>query len=97
MALHRVDGPGGPARPQQPTRPRTPRKVESPQVAPKDTVELSPEARQVSALVEAAKRLPDVRTDKVERVREALQQGTYNVDPRAVARAILEFEDDISK
>lgn len=44
-------------------------------------------------LTDAAMRLPEIRTDKVETVRRSLADGTYRVDPQTVARAILEFED----
>ena len=97
MAVHRVDGPGGPARPEFPARPRVGKKPDPVQPAQADRVDLSPEARQVASFVEAAKGFPEVRVEKVEKMREAIQQGTYSVDPRAVARAILEFEGDFER
>ena len=58
-----------------------------------DRVELSPEARQIAGLAEAADRLPDVRQEKVQLLRREIAAGTYQVDAKTVARAILEFED----
>ena len=58
-----------------------------------DKVELSPQARQISALSEAAAALPEIRSERVEELRLAIAEGTYRVDPKQVARAILDFED----
>jgi flagellar biosynthesis anti-sigma factor FlgM len=54
---------------------------------------MSPQAREVARLSESAARLPEVRDEIVGRLRAAVGQGTYQVDPSAVARAIVEFED----
>lgn len=93
MALRRVDGPGGPHRPVDPGATRAPRKAEETRPAAGDRIDLSPEARVAARLTDAAMRLPEIRTDKVETVRRSLADGTYRVDPQTVARAILEFED----
>ena len=58
-------------------------------------MELSADARRVASLVDAARSLPEIRHHKVESLRRALSRGTYDVDPRSVARAILEFEDGL--
>jgi flagellar biosynthesis anti-sigma factor FlgM len=60
-------------------------------------MEVSPEARQVRALVVAAAALPGVREHRVAPLRQAIADDTYRVDRRAVARAILEHEDGLAR
>lgn len=55
-----------------------------------DRIELSGRARELAARLEATRRLPEVRADKVEAAREALARGTYRVDPLEVARRIID-------
>ena len=95
MALHRVDGPSGPQGPHRPGRTPAPKVTDSTGTGSGDRIELSVEARRIAALSEAAAGLPEVRMEKVEPLRQALADGTYSPDPRAVARAILEFEDGL--
>lgn len=60
----------------------------------KDSLELSPEARKLidltAAAREKAQQLPEVREDLVKSLRERIAEGTYRVDPQAVARRLLE-------
>src|SRR5690606_41276818 len=51
-----------------------------------DSVELSRESREVQAAWQAIKAAPDVRTEKVARIKAALEAGTYRVRGRGVAR-----------
>jgi flagellar biosynthesis anti-sigma factor FlgM len=44
---------------------------------------------EINKLRERARAAPDVREDKVARVREAIKAGTYKVDSKSVARSIL--------
>jgi flagellar biosynthesis anti-sigma factor FlgM len=44
----------------------------------------------VSELVERARRLPEVREDKVRALRAAITRGTYVVDSRRIAMRMLE-------
>ncbi len=60
-----------------------------------DRIEVSADARLLASLVRAALELPAVRATEVERLRDAVAAGAYEVDPRALARAILEFEDGL--
>jgi negative regulator of flagellin synthesis FlgM len=93
MTIHGIGGPGSPHRPDGPGGTKPVDKSRSSQPAGGDRVELSAEARKVSALADEAGRLPEIRREKVETLRQAMEKGTYRVDPRLVARAILEFED----
>ena len=60
-----------------------------------DRVEVSENARRLPALVEAVNRLPEIRQEKVAHLKKAVESGTYKVEPRVLARAILEFEDGL--
>lgn len=54
-----------------------------------DAVTLSGGAQDVARLSAAANALPDVRSDKVQAVQNALQSGTYSVQGSAVAEKLL--------
>ncbi len=97
MAINRIDGVPGLPRPDNTgdSKGARARSSESAPAAGGDRVELSEEARQAAALRARADELPEVRDDRVEAVRKALRTGTYEVDPRQLARAILEFEDEV--
>ena len=60
-----------------------------------DRVEVSATARRMSFLVDATNRLPEVRAERVDALRDALRGSTYDVEPRLLARSILEFEDGL--
>lgn len=63
-----------------------------------DKVELSGWKDEVARLKEKAKEIPSVDEDKVARVKQAIDSGTYSVDSRVVARSILksQLSDEIS-
>lgn len=54
-----------------------------------DQITLSRGAGEISRLTAAVSDLPDVRTDKVETVRNALESGTYSVRGEMVADKLL--------
>ncbi len=54
-----------------------------------DKVELSGWKDEVNRLKEKVKALPDVRSEKVDKVQEALKAETYNVKGEIVARSLL--------
>jgi len=60
-----------------------------------DRIELSPLARDVARLAGTAEALPDVRPERVAALRSAVDSGTYRVDARALARALVDFEDGL--
>jgi len=62
--------------------------------APIDRAEISDEARLLAELRQAVEQAPDVREDVVREVRDALDEGSYRVDPHQIARRILGQTDD---
>ncbi len=63
-----------------------------------DKVELSGWKDEVTRLKEKAKAIPAVDEEKVARVKQAIESGTYNVNGRLVARDILkgQLSDEIA-
>jgi flagellar biosynthesis anti-sigma factor FlgM len=55
-----------------------------------DKASLSTDSLSVSSLEAQALALPDVRQEKVEALRNAIQNGQYKAEPEKIAHAILE-------
>jgi negative regulator of flagellin synthesis FlgM len=60
------------------------------EVAPSDKVDLSSQARDIQRAREVAQSAPEVRTDKVEAARRALQSGNLNLQGQDLAKKLLE-------
>jgi len=58
--------------------------------AGEDQAQLSGSHVQVQALAAQASQLPEVRQERVQALREAIQSGHYHVSPEKVAGAMLE-------
>lgn len=56
----------------------------------KDKISLSGEAKEISELKAAIDVLPDIRADKVDAIKRAIDSGSYTVDSMKVAAKILE-------
>ena len=54
-----------------------------------DKFVLSSQSSEVSSIKERVHQLPDVDTEKVERLRELIQNGNYEIDSQKVADNIL--------
>ena len=54
-------------------------------------VELSRMAVDLSGLQEAVKSVPDVRAEKVEQLKQAIESGNYNIDDEKLADALSRF------
>ncbi|RMG57743.1 MAG: flagellar biosynthesis anti-sigma factor FlgM [Deltaproteobacteria bacterium] len=55
-----------------------------------DSVTLSEKAREIRRLQIEVSKIPEVRPDRVERVKNMILNGTYQIRPEAVAEKILE-------
>lgn len=60
-----------------------------------DTVSLTDAANRLQGLVDDVSRLPVVDSQRVEDVRRALDNGSFEVDYDRVAEKFLKFEDDL--
>jgi len=60
-----------------------------------DSVSISLEGTIRKITMESQEQLTRVREDKVQEIREKIASGTYQVDPQAMARAILKGQRDI--
>jgi negative regulator of flagellin synthesis FlgM len=58
-----------------------------------DTATLSVDSAAVNSLVAKALDAPDIRKDKVEALRQAVQSGEYKVDPALIADAMIRQSD----
>ena len=65
---------------------------ESGKSATADTVSLSDNAVQLGKLDNTAVSTPVVDTQRVEQVKQAIKDGTYEVDPARVADKLMQFE-----
>jgi negative regulator of flagellin synthesis FlgM len=58
--------------------------------ARQDKLELSPQAQEMQAVRQKIASLPDVRSDRVEQVKDQIKNGSYQVDSSAVAEKMLQ-------
>ncbi|MGO9016488.1 MAG: flagellar biosynthesis anti-sigma factor FlgM [Dissulfurispiraceae bacterium] len=58
-------------------------------VAPQDKVLVSDQAKEIGRLQAEVSKLPDIRPDVVNEVKNAINNGTYNVKGEAVAGKVL--------
>ena len=61
----------------------------SPQSVKEDKVVLSPKAKEVQEATKIIKELPDIREEKVAKLKEQIDQGTYRVDGKKIAFKML--------
>ena len=55
-----------------------------------DQVHLSGKAKELEELKQVIHQMPEIRTDKVEALKKAIQEGSYQVDSLKIAGKILE-------
>lgn len=56
----------------------------------KDFVNLSKEAQDISKFKSLIEHIPEIRADKVEAIKKAIESGTYTIDSLKIAEKILE-------
>ncbi|MEE2987262.1 MAG: flagellar biosynthesis anti-sigma factor FlgM [Nitrospinota bacterium] len=54
-----------------------------------ENIALSSKAKDIQKAFEAAKSSPDIRVDKVERIKNSIADGTFHVDSKDLAEKIL--------
>ena len=56
---------------------------------PKDSMSISTKAKQISGIEKNLAEIPDIRQDKVDSIKNAIENGEYQVDSKAIAKKIL--------
>ena len=64
-------------------------KQDSSQTVKEDKVVLSPKAKEVQEATKLIKELPDIREEKVAKLKEQVDQGTYRIDGKKIAFEML--------
>jgi len=85
LAGSALDGIKSPQRTPSETAPTT----STDPTAGEDAATLSVDSARVNSLVAKALDAPDIRHDKVEALRQAVQNGEYAVDPAQIAEAMI--------
>ncbi|HAK89956.1 MAG TPA: flagellar biosynthesis anti-sigma factor FlgM [Nitrospiraceae bacterium] len=84
----RVEGVGNVQKTDKAKEKATPERAE--EVVSKDQVTVSDRAKEIARLQLEVSKLPEVRTDRVEEVKNAINAGTYEVKGSEVAGKLLE-------
>lgn len=58
-----------------------------------DSVVLSPEAQSLSRLQEAVDSAPDISSEKVEQIKQAIAEGRFEINAERLAEAMLSQDD----
>lgn len=64
-------------------------KTDAAVAAPKDKVSLSGSSRDINLAIEAAEASPDERTEKVQRLKDEVANGSYRVDAQGIAGKLV--------
>jgi negative regulator of flagellin synthesis FlgM len=98
MSVNRIDKTGGLDRPTQVDKPDAALATGGARGASRgDRVELSHDGRLRASLARRALGLPELREGRIDELRRAIADGSYRVNSRAVARAMVELEDDLGR
>ncbi len=54
-----------------------------------DPVELSPESTEYQQILKRIDQAPDIRPDRLEKIRQALEAGSYHIDSNVVAAQLI--------
>lgn len=71
--------------------------TEQAKIASKDSVSITPQAKQLGDLQKKAQEAPIVNQKKVEELKKAITSGDYKIDPEKLAASIASFEFDLLK
>jgi negative regulator of flagellin synthesis FlgM len=62
---------------------------QSTNAGPSDRVNISDRSKEIADITAATNQLPDIRTDKVQQIKQSVEAGTYTVDPSKIAASML--------
>ena len=66
------------------------KKADTQDTGTKDKISLSARTKEIDELRALIRDLPDIRTDRVEEIKKAVDAGSYNIDSLKVAEKVLE-------
>lgn len=55
-----------------------------------DRVDISGKGKEIADLMATIQQMPDVRNDKVQALKEAIESGNYHIDTKKIAQKLLE-------
>lgn len=55
-----------------------------------DRVDISGKGKEIAELIAQINQLPDIRTDKVNEIKKAIETGDYKIDPMKIAQKFLD-------
>ena len=61
-----------------------------------DSVQITDSARRLAALSQAVQNTPEVDSQRVAVLQQAIEGGQYSVNPQLIADRLLQFEQDLS-
>ena len=61
-------------------------------IASRDSVSITPQAKQLSELQKKAQEAPTINQKKVEELKKAIANGEYKINPEKLAESIAKFE-----
>lgn len=65
--------------------------------APLDSVSVTAEASRLLAMEDRLAAMPDVDHERVAAIKQAIADGTYQIDPQRIAEKLIQFEADQGK
>lgn len=69
--------------------------LEQAKTASKDSVSITPQAKQLTELQKKAEGAPAVDAKKIAQLKKAIESGEYKVNPEKLAASIAKFEFDL--
>jgi negative regulator of flagellin synthesis FlgM len=64
-------------------------------ISPKEKVDLSEKTDAIKKSKDLAQNAPDIRDDKVDKIKAAIKDGTYSVEPESLVDKILDEEEEL--
>lgn len=55
-----------------------------------DTIEISSKSREVGGLKEAVAAVPEIRSEKIEGIRDQVEEGSYHVESEVLAKRVVD-------
>jgi negative regulator of flagellin synthesis FlgM len=57
---------------------------------PSDKVRISEQGKKIAELMSMIDQFPEIRNEKIKEIKEAIESGTYQIDPHKIAQKLIE-------